>query len=120
MDICLEKCVNEPVVQQVVKQLPEEETILQIADMFKALSDPTRLKIVMALLQHPELCVCDLSVISNLSDSAVSHQLRMLRHLKIVSNRREGKIVYYRLSDDHVRQLVSNSIDHAAGKGCHL
>ena len=119
MDLCLEKCIHEQVVEQVAGRLPSEGTILQLADIFKTLSDPTRLRIVTALLQA-ELCVCDLSVICNLSESAISHQLRTLRNLKIVSTRREGKIVYYRLTDEHVRQLVCNSIDHVAGEGCDL
>jgi len=117
MDLCLEKCIHEEIVVEVAERLPAEDKILQLADMFKALSDPSRLKIVTALL-HSELCVCDLSVIGNLSESAVSHQLRTLRNLKIVSTRREGKIVFYRLTDKHVRELVCNSLDHVAGEGC--
>lgn len=119
MDLCLEKCIHEEVVERVAGRLPPEEKIRQLADMFKALSDPSRLKIVTALL-YSELCVCDLSVIGNLSESAVSHQLRILRNLKIVSPRREGKIVFYRLTDEHVRQLVFNSLDHVAGEGCDI
>ena len=119
MDICLEKCIHEQVVAEVAGQLPSEETILQLTDIYKALSDPSRLRIVTALLQS-ELCVCDLSVICNLSESAVSHQLRTLRNLKIVNTRRDGKIVFYRLTDEHVRQLVCNSIDHVAGEGCDI
>lgn len=117
MDLCLEKCVHESVVEQVASNLPLETDILRLADIFKALSDPSRLKIVAALL-HAELCVCDISVLTNLSESAASHQLRLLRHLKIVSNRRAGKIVYYRLTDKHVRQLFVNTLDHVTGEGC--
>ena len=119
MDICLEKCVHESVVEQVVAHLPREDEISQLVDIFKALSDPSRLRIVAALL-HAELCVCDISVLSKLSESAVSHQLRILRHLKIVSNRRAGKIVYYRLTDEHVRQLFCNTLEHIAEEGCIL
>ena len=119
MALRLEKCIHEDVVEQVAGQLPPENNILQLADIFKALSDPSRLRIVTALL-YSELCVCDLSVIGNLSESAVSHQLRTLRHLKIVSPRREGKIVFYRLTDEHVRQLVCNSLNHVAGEGCDI
>jgi DNA-binding transcriptional ArsR family regulator len=113
MDLCLEKCVHEDVVEKVVSCLPDTETIQQLADIFKALSEPSRLKIVTALL-HDELCVCDLSAVSRLSESAVSHQLRTLRHQKIVTNRRSGKIVYYQLSDDHVRQLINICLDHVS------
>ncbi len=113
MDLCLEKCVHEKAVEKAVSCLPDAEIIQQVADIFKALSDPSRLKIVTAL-RHQELCVCDLSAVSRLSDSAVSHQLRTLRHQKIVSNRRCGKIVYYRLSDDHVRQLIDICLHHVS------
>lgn len=119
MELCLEKCIHEKVVEKVAGRLPSGDIILQLADIFKALSDPSRLRIVTALL-YSELCVCDLSVIGNLSESAVSHQLRTLRNLKIVSTRREGKIVFYRLTDEHVRQLVCNSLDHVAEEGCSL
>lgn len=91
------------------------EVIQKLTETFRVLSDPGRLKIVTALI-HEELCVCDLAAISGLSESAVSHQLRMLRHLRIVRNRREGKIMFYRLDDDHVRILLNNSIDHVTGQ----
>ena len=119
MDICIEKCVHEDIVEQVASKLPSENDISRLSDIFKALSDPSRLKIVAALC-HAELCVCDISVLTRLSDSAASHQLRLLRNLKIVSNRRAGKIVYYRLTDDHVRQLFCNSLDHVTEKGCNV
>ena len=111
MDICAEKCINEPKVKETIKSLPQQEDILQIADIFKALSDPSRLKIVLALLNQ-EHCVCDIAVICNQTDSAVSHQLRILRALKIVKNRREGKIIYYSIDDDHVVSLIDMSLTH--------
>ncbi len=91
--------------------IPETEEIQSLADMFKALGDPTRLRIVTALLAV-ELCVCDLSAVCGLSESAISHQLRILRNLRIVKYRREGKIVYYRLDDSHVEDLVRQSLAH--------
>ena len=91
--------------------IPETEEIQDLADMFKALGDPTRLKIVTALLAV-ELCVCDLSAVCGISESAISHQLRILRNLRIVQYRREGKIVYYRLDDNHVEDLVRQSLAH--------
>ncbi|MFZ7127439.1 MAG: ArsR/SmtB family transcription factor [Desulfobacterales bacterium] len=111
MDICQEKCIHEDRVRASVAGMPDPDLLRNLADLFKALGDPTRLKIVTSLLRE-ELCVCDLSVVCGLSDSAVSHQLRMLRTLRIVDNRREGKIVYYHLADEHVRQLIANSLDH--------
>ena len=111
MDICAEKCINEKKVRQTVKTIPQQEDIGQMVDIFKALGDPSRLKIVLALLNQ-EHCVCDIAVICGQTDSAVSHQLRILRTMKIVKNRREGKIIYYSIDDDHVISLIHMSLDH--------
>ncbi len=111
MNVCAEKCINENRVKKTLKILPPQEDISQMAEIFKALSDPSRLKIVLALLSQ-EHCVCDIAVICNQTDSAISHQLRILRALKIVKNRREGKIIYYSLNDDHVISLINMSLDH--------
>ncbi len=111
MGTCSNKCINAVKVKKTIKSLPKQDTIVGIAEIFKALSDPSRLKIVFALLSR-EHCVCDIAVICNQSESAISHQLRILRVLKIVKNRREGKIVYYSLDDDHVRSLIQMSLDH--------
>ena len=111
MDICAEKCINEKKVRQTVKTIPQPEDIGQMVDIFKALGDPSRLKIVLALLNQ-EHCVCDIAVICGQTDSAVSHQLRILRTMKIVKNRREGKIIYYSIDDDHVISLINMSLNH--------
>ena len=111
MDICSVKCINEKKVKKTLKTIPQLEDISQMADIFKALSDPSRLKIVLALLNQ-EHCVCDIAVICNQTDSAISHQLRILRTLKIVKNRRDGKIIYYSIDDDHVVSLIRMSLDH--------
>jgi len=111
MNVCAEKCINENRVKKTLKILPPQEDISQMAEIFKALSDPSRLKIVLALLSQ-EHCVCDIAVICSQTDSAISHQLRILRTLKIVKNRREGKIIYYSLNDDHVISLINMSLDH--------
>jgi len=111
MDICEKKCINKEKVMETAKTIPQLKDISQMADIFKALSDPSRLKIVLALLNR-EHCVCDIAVLCSQTDSAVSHQLRILRTLKIVKNRREGKIIYYSLDDDHVISLINMSLDH--------
>ncbi|MCF6246132.1 MAG: metalloregulator ArsR/SmtB family transcription factor [Desulfobacula sp.] len=111
MDICVEKCINEKKVLETIKTIPQPEIISSMADIFKALSDPTRLKIVLALLKQ-EHCVCDIAVICNQTDSATSHQLRILRTQKIVRNRRDGKIMYYTIDDDHVAALINMSLTH--------
>ncbi len=111
MDICSNKCINPKQVEETVKQMPAAEDISGMAEIFKALSDASRLKIVTALLVQ-EHCVCDLAALCGQSESAVSHQLRVLRTLRVVKNRREGKIVYYSLDDEHVRSLIQMSLDH--------
>ncbi|MBC2704965.1 metalloregulator ArsR/SmtB family transcription factor [Desulfobacula sp.] len=111
MDICAEKCINEKKVRETVETIPQQEDIGQMVDIFKALGDPSRLKIVLALLNQ-EHCVCDIAVICGQTDSAISHQLRILRTMKIVKNRREGKIIYYSIDDDHVISLIHMSLNH--------
>ena len=111
MDICGIKCINETKVKETLNSLPANEDITRMADIFKALSDPSRLKIVLALLTR-EHCVCDIAAICCQTDSAISHQLRILRTLKIVKTRRAGKIIYYSIDDDHVIALINMSLHH--------
>lgn len=91
---------------------PDEERIRSVTDIFAALSDPTRLRILLAL-SHESLCVCDLAAISGVSSSAVSHQLRLLRDRRLVSFVRDGKRAVYRLADEHVATLLVQSSAHA-------
>ena len=111
MDICQVKCIHEQMVEETLGSLPKMEEVEQMASIFKVLSDASRLRIVLSLLER-ELCVCDIAAVCSLSDSSVSHQLRLLRNLKIVRNRRQGKIVYYSLDDDHVIRLIEQTLDH--------
>ncbi|GAB4343482.1 MAG: metalloregulator ArsR/SmtB family transcription factor [Calditrichia bacterium] len=108
---CSETVVNYPLVQKVSKELPSEEAVQDMAATFKALSDPTRLQIVLAL-SRAELCVCDLTALTNVSASAISHQLRVLRNLRLVKYRKEGKMVYYSLDDQHINHLLSEALEH--------
>ena len=89
------------------------QTIERVSRLFSALSDPTRLKILHALNVTKELCVCDLAAIAELSVSAVSHQLRLLRDRDLVHARRDGRMVYYSLADDHVATLMGTGVEHA-------
>lgn len=111
MDLCSIKCINEEKVKETLKTIPQKEHINQMADIFKALSDPSRLKIVLALLIQ-EHCVCDIAAVCSQSESAISHQLRLLRTLKIVKKRRQGKTIYYSLDDTHVASLINMSLKH--------
>ncbi len=112
METCAVTCINKKLVEKTLKAIPNAKDISQMADIFKALSDPSRLKIVLTLLQQ-EHCVCEIATICKQTDSAISHQLRYLRTLKIVKNRRQGKIVYYSIDDDHVVELIQMSLTHA-------
>jgi DNA-binding transcriptional ArsR family regulator len=94
------------------KALPEK-TVERLSRLFSALSDPTRLKILHALTITEELCVCDLAALAELSVSAVSHQLRLLRDRDLVHARRDGRMVYYSLADDHVAILMGTGVEHA-------
>lgn len=93
------------------KKLPEEEAILEISDFFDALGNPTRLKILFALLEN-ELCTCDLSNITGLSVSAISHQLRILKDRKIVTYRKDGKNLFYKLDDEHIKEILKVVLKH--------
>ncbi|MBE0585489.1 MAG: helix-turn-helix transcriptional regulator, partial [Desulfofustis sp.] len=95
--------------RQLLQELPPVEAI---CDLFKALADPGRLTIVNALAAE-EMCVCDLAALLGVSESAASHQLRILRIANLVRNRRDGQVLYYRLADDHVMQLVGTAVEHA-------
>ncbi|MHA1238906.1 MAG: ArsR/SmtB family transcription factor [Candidatus Odinarchaeia archaeon] len=111
-DVCEIKYVNVKAVEEVRAKMLEDSLIIKAADIFKILGDPTRVKILYALIQR-ELCVCDLSALLNMTHSAVSHQLRVLRAAKLVKFRKEGKNVYYSLSDDHVVKLIKIGVEHA-------
>ncbi len=110
-DMCEIKCIDKKKVRQLTKTMPEQDKISAMAEIFKAISDPSRLKIVLALL-NDELCVCDIAAVCGQTDSAVSHQLRILRTLKIVKNRRKGKSVLYTIDDNHVTSLITMSLKH--------
>ena len=105
-EVCSVHEIDPEAVALVQQRVLPERTIERLSRLFSALSDPTRLRILHALTVTKELCVCDLSVIANLSVSAVSHQLRLLRDRDLVRARRDGRMVYYSLSDEHVRHLI--------------
>ena len=94
------------------KALPEQ-TVERLSRLFSALSDPTRLKILHALTVTEELCVCDLAALAELSVSAVSHQLRLLRDRDLVRARRDGRMVFYSVADDHIAVLMGTGVEHA-------
>ncbi|MCS6868746.1 MAG: metalloregulator ArsR/SmtB family transcription factor [Thermus sp.] len=93
--------------------LPREAVLREAASLLKALSDPTRMRLLLALKEAGELCVCDLALLAGVSVSAVSHQLRLLRQARLVAFRKEGKQAYYRLADEHVAHLLRGALEHA-------
>ncbi len=103
--------IHEDRVKLAKKNMIEEETLLLMADLYKALSDSTRIKIV-AILGEQEMCVCDIAVLLNMTKSAVSHQLKNLREMELVKCRKEGKVVFYSLADEHVKQIFNISYSH--------
>ena len=111
-DVCEIKCVNEKTVQKVKSRMLDDKTILKIANTSKILGDPTRLRILFALSQK-ELCVCDLAALLGMTQSAISHQLRLLRNINLVKFRKEGKIAYYSLADKHIVKLIKIGVKHA-------
>ena len=104
-------CVHEKTVAQVLHDLPDDETLYDLAELFKIFGDSTRIKILYALFEA-ELCVCDIAQLLNLSQSAVSHQLRVLKASRLVKPRRDGKTVFYSLADDHVRKIIAQGMEH--------
>jgi DNA-binding transcriptional ArsR family regulator len=109
--ICQEYCPNLNRIAEVKDQELAEDTIQRLGDTFKVLGDPTRLKIINALANQ-ELCVCDISELLKMTQSAISHQLRKLRDLNLVKYRKEGRTVYYSLDDHHILQLFCQGLDH--------
>src|SRR5690625_3681324 len=109
-DTCDTFCFDEEKVNRIQPQI---DTVNGVELIFKALSDPTRLKIAYALTLAKELCVCDVANIIGSTTATASHHLRLLRNMKLAKYRKEGKLVFYSLDDDHVRQLVYTALVHA-------
>ena len=108
---CEYKYVHQDVVNKVKQDMPQDETLYDLAELFKVFGDSTRIKILYALFEA-ELCVCDIAQLLSVSQTAVSHQLRVLKNNKLVKFRKEGKNVFYSLADDHVRRIIDQGIEH--------
>jgi len=111
----IEKCdctvIHEEVVRLVHQHMPDEEILIDLADFFKVFGDSTRVSILCALFQS-EMCVCDIAALLGMTKSAISHQLRVLKQSKLVKYRRDGKVVYYSLDDDHVKNIFDQGLAH--------
>lgn len=104
---------HEDVVKAVSEAMPEDEILYDLAELYKVFGDSTRIKILYVLLEA-EMCVCDIAVLLGMSQSAISHQLRVLKQSQLVKYRREGKTVFYSLADEHVRTIISQGMEHVA------
>ncbi|MBV7505779.1 metalloregulator ArsR/SmtB family transcription factor [Bacillus sp. sid0103] len=111
-DICEVTCVDNEKTTRVQQQLEKDTSITEVTKLFKALSDETRLKIAYSLTLEEELCVCDVANIVGATTATASHHLRHLKNLRLTKYRKEGKLVYYSLDDDHVKQLLHIAIAH--------
>ncbi len=111
VETCDCNVIHEDIVNKVKGQMPPEETLYDLAELFKVFGDSTRIKILWAL-DEAELCVCDIAFLLNMTQSAISHQLRALKQAKLVKNRREGKVIYYSLDDEHVKRIFEQGLIH--------
>jgi ArsR family transcriptional regulator len=110
-DVCASHCIHTEIVEKVESRIMDDETIYDLADFFKCFGDSTRMKILNALSIH-EMCVHDMSALLRISQSAVSHQLRTLKNARLVKFRREGKVIYYSLDDEHVETIFIQGLAH--------
>ena len=110
-EACEEHHVHPQLLEHVRMDMPDEERLYDLAELFKVFGDSTRIRILYVLFES-ELCVCDIAELLNMSQSAISHQLRILKQARLVRARREGKTVYYFLADDHVRAIIGQGMEH--------
>ncbi len=103
--------IHEDVVKAVTDQMPDEDQLYDLAEVFKVFGDSTRIKILYVLFEA-EMCVCDIAQLLNMTQSAISHQLRILKQNRLVKNRRDGKSVFYSLADSHVKTIISQGMEH--------
>lgn len=110
-DCCEAEEVHEELLKIVSEKMPSEEHLYVLAELFKVFGDSTRIRILFVLFEA-DVCVCDLASALNMTSSAISHQLKILKNSKLVKSRREGKSVFYSLADEHVRAIVSQGMEH--------
>lgn len=111
MDRCLVEAVHPETLEKVAREMPEDEILYDLAELFKIFGDSTRIKILYAIYEA-EMCVCDIAALLNMTQSAISHQLRILKQSKLVKYRRDGKTIYYSLDDDHVHAIIQMGMMH--------
>lgn len=102
---------HEEIVERVRQELPDEDTLYDLSELFRIFGDSTRIRILYVLFEA-EMCVCDIAALLGMTQSAISHQLRALKNARLVKSRREGKTVFYALADDHVKTIIDQGIEH--------
>jgi DNA-binding transcriptional ArsR family regulator len=112
LDRCEVECVEPERVRDVLERLPAESVFQDLAETFRVLADPGRVRLISALLEAGELCVCDLAAVTGLSQTACSHNLRLLRSKRLVRHRKQGRNVYYSLDDGHIQLLLDVGLQH--------
>jgi len=110
-ECCDEFCTHESVIREVRSKLPDVEELYDLAELFKVFGDTTRIRILYVLFEA-EMCVCDIAEMLSMTQSAISHQLRLLKQFRLVKSRRDGKTIYYSLADDHVRSIIDQGKEH--------
>ncbi|MEG1458200.1 MAG: metalloregulator ArsR/SmtB family transcription factor [Acetivibrio sp.] len=110
-EICECNAIHHETIAFALKQMPDEEILYDLAELFKVFGDTTRVKILCALFES-EMCVCDIAALLKMTQSAISHQLRVIKSAKLVKNRKDGKVVYYSLADDHVKHIFDQGLSH--------
>lgn len=115
IDRCDCNTIHEEIVNDVRKHMPDEDVLLDLADIFKVFSDSTRVKILYALFRA-EMCVCDIAVLLGMTKSSISHQLRILKQSKLIKFRKDGRVVYYSLADEHVKCIFDQGLIHVCEK----
>ena len=110
-DRCECTVIHQPLVDMARKNMPREEALYDLAELFRVFGDTTRVKILCALFTS-ELCVCDIAALLSMTQSAISHQLRILKQTRLVKYRRDGKTVYYSLNDDHIENIFAQGMEH--------
>ena len=114
VECCEENCIHAELLKKAREKMPDEDELYDLAELFKVFGDSTRIRILFVLFGS-EVCVCDLAETLNMTQSAVSHQLKILKQAKLVSSRREGKSVFYSLADEHVRTIIDQGREHIEG-----
>jgi len=113
VDCCDLLCTHEDIIQNVRENMPDEDTLFDLTELFRIFGDSTRIRILYVLFEA-EMCVCDIAALLGMTQSAISHQLRALKSARLVKGRREGKVVFYSLADDHVKTIINQGLEHIA------